>query len=148
MFISFTAHITGAYGLLSCGKILLSESFGNLDMVTPAFATTFVAGLSGANLFGRLFFTQLSDQMAVKSGTDPFFARKNIFYLIFGLTLPSYLGIVWSIQSDINSILPLAVFCTSSGIILSAFGGAAATRPAIIGDLYGLKNVGMFYSSC
>lgn len=33
------------------------------------------------------------------------------------------------------------MFCSSVFLILASFGGTAATRPAIVGDLFGLRNV-------
>lgn len=80
--------------------------------------------------------------LASKSKTDPFFARRKAFNVIFTAAIPSYLAIVWSIHQDGTTLLPLIVFCTSAGLVLSSFGGSAATRPPIIADLFGMKNVG------
>ena len=75
---------------------------------------------------------------------DPFYGRQLTFSLMWGICPAMYLGVVWSVhECAVNpSAVPLAVFYGSVLGIISSFGGAAAGRPALIGDLYGLKNVG------
>jgi len=142
MYGAFGLSITGAYGFLSCGKLILTETFSSLDVVTPSFTTAFVAGMSAANLSGRIIYTNLSDLMAKKMGGDPFYGRRLSYTLMFGAAAPAYMAVIWSVhQNDGTSVLPLVVFSGSVFTILSSFGGSAATRPAIVGDLFGLKNV-------
>jgi len=143
MYAAFGLAATGAYGFLSCGKLMLNETFGNLDVVTPAFSTAFVVGMSAANLTGRIGFTTLSDLLAQKVGGDPFYGRKLTYSLMFGLSAPAYLAITYSVHQGVgsDSVLPLVIFTGSVFTIVSSFGGAAATRPAIVGDVFGLNNV-------
>eukprot|EP00924_Labyrinthula_sp_SR-Ha-C_P013126 maker-scaffold_12-snap-gene-10.58-mRNA-1 protein AED:0.21 eAED:0.21 QI:0/0.66/0.25/1/1/1/4/101/653 len=145
LYAGFVSSITGAYGLLSCGKILLAETQGSLPIVTPEFTVGFVAAMSAANLTGRLFYTSFSDFLAFRSPKDPFFSRRLIYNLMFGITIPSYASIIWAAhnpsQVRFTGNLSLFVFGTSVFMVLGSFGGTAATRPAIVGDLFGLKNV-------
>jgi len=77
---------------------------------------------------------------------DPFVGRKFVFSLIWGSGPFLYLATLWSIHQAAGAqgsiALPLGVFTMSVFAILSNFGGTAATRPAIVADLFGLKNVG------
>ena len=147
MYAAFGFSITGSYGILSSGKLMMSESFGNTlhNVVTPAFSAYFVSAMSGANLGGRLFWTNLSDYVAKAKGGDPFFGRRLTYSLMFGISIPAYLSMVWAIHScaESPSVLPLVVYSTALFTVLANFGGTAALRPAMIGDLYGLKHVGV-----
>jgi len=64
---------------------------------------------------------------------------------MWGICAPLYLSIVWAIHNAVETgaTLPLAVFCMSVFGIISGFGGTAATRPALTGDMFGTKNVGI-----
>lgn len=123
---------------------MMSEGFGSTmpEYVTPSFAASFIAAMGVANLSGRLFWPVASDVLAKRKG-DPFFGRKTAFTMMWGLSPPLYLAVVWSVHeaSTNPGILPLSVFTLSVMGILSSFGGAAATSPALMGDLFGLKNV-------
>jgi len=136
-----------SYGIISCGKTLLSEAFTSTmpDVVTAGFSATFVAAMSAANLGGRVFWSNASDIIGRHMGGDPFKGRKLVYSLMWGIGPPLYLGLVWSIHqaAESPSLLPLGVFCGSVCLVLSSFGGAAATRPALTGDLFGTKNVGV-----
>ena len=146
LYLGFGCVATGAYGFIGAGKTLIYDGFAsNLpEIVTPAFATAFVGAMGIANLSGRLVWPAVSDKLAQWKGGDPFFGRRMTFSLMWGICPAMYLGVVWSVhQCAVNpSALPLAVFYGSVLGIISSFGGAAAGRPALIGDLYGLKNVG------
>jgi len=147
LYAGFGSSIIGCYGLLSSGKLMMTEAFGSAlpDMVTAGFTSTFVAGMSAANLSGRIFFPTVSDYLARWRGGDPFFARKYVQSAMWGASPLMYLGIVWSIHRCVEqpSVLPLAVFSGCTLGILSVFGGSTANRPAMIGDLFGLKSLGV-----
>ena len=146
LYLGFGCVATGAYGFIGAGKTLIYDGFAsNLpEIVTPAFATAFVGAIGIANLSGRLVWPALSDKLAEWKGGDPFYGRRLAFSLMWGICPAMYLGVVWAVhECAVNpSALPLAVFYGSVLGIISSFGGAAAGRPALIGDLYGLKNVG------
>eukprot|EP00947_MAST-08B_sp_MAST-8B-sp1_P001349 g1349.t1 len=124
---------------------MLHECFGTLPVVNAAFAASFVAALSAANIGGRFFWSAASDALAHRWGGDPFFARKVTFGFMWGMGPLMYLatlGSIYQCQATHNAIW-LYVF--SGGVlgIMSSFGGAVAARPAMTGDLFGTKNVGV-----
>ena len=144
----FCLASVGAYGLISCSKLILSTSFPTL---TSEQLTMFVAGTSIANLTGRLLYSNLSDYFAKQTAdTDPFWGRSKVYSIMWGLAAPlGYAGILTSIHSastndaamlTIPEPARLALFCTSIFLVLSSFGGSAATRPAIVSDLFGDKH--------
>ena len=147
MYLGFGCAVTGSYGIISAGKTLMTDGFqSSLPMVvTAGFATSFVAAMSIANLSGRLFWTTVSDKLATMKGGDPFHGRKMAYSLMWGICPPMYLAVVWSVHecADNPTVLPLAVFTGSVMGIMASFGGTAAARPALCGDLFGLKHVGM-----
>ena len=153
MWSGFGLAITGSYGILSCGKTLLVDVFERAypEIVTAAFAATFVALISASNLGGRIFWSSLSDYFVRTNGKDPFFGRKRAFTFMWSLAPLLYLLLIWSIhQTEKNddsndeelSILPLIGFSIAVFGVISIFGGTAASRPAFTGDLFGTKNVG------
>jgi len=146
LYLGFGSSIIGTYGLLSSGSLIMTEAFGSSlpSIVTAGFTSSYVAAMSAANLSGRIVFPAISDSVARWRGDDPFYARKYTQTFLWGISPALYLSIVWSIHKCVEepSILPLAVFTGSSLGVLAVFGGSTANRPAIIGDLYGLKSMG------
>jgi hypothetical protein len=96
MWVGFGASIAGSYGILAAGQTMLTEVFG-ATLPSAAFATSFVAAMSGSNLAGRLLWANASDAMAKKSA-DPFWGRRNAFSLIWGVGAPLYGAVLWSIH--------------------------------------------------
>jgi MFS family permease len=145
MFTGFGLSITGSYGVLSAGKTMLSDTFGTSmpALVTATFAAGFVSAISMSNLGGRVLWSNLSDA-SVRRLRSPVYGRKLAFSAMWALGPPSYLLAVWSVHQAAkspDSILPLIVFCGSVFGIVSVFGGTAATRPALVADMFGSKNV-------
>jgi len=125
--------------LISCSKLILASSFPSLS---AAQLTAFVAGTSVANLTGRLVYSNLSDYLArLTFATDPFWGRRQVYSIMWGAAAPiGYLGILSSMhlsQGEIPEPARLTLFCSSVFLVLSSFGGSAATRPAIVSDLFG-----------
>ena len=147
LYAGFGFAITGTYGIISSGKTILVDAFGAQmpEVVTAAFATSFVAAMSAANIGGRLFWSNVSDMLAKKIGGDPFYGRRLTYSAIFGLGPLCYMGTLWSIHECVEnpSMLALGVFSGSVMGIMSCFGGSAATRPAIVADMFGVKNCGV-----
>lgn len=143
----FGFAITGSYGIISMGKTMVGDAFASQmpDIVTAGFTGTFVAAMSASNMGGRIFWSNMSDYVGRKLGGDPFRGRKIIFGAMWGIGAPLYGAIVWSIHraAEHPGVLPLGVFCGSVFLILASFGGAAATRPAMTGDVFGTKHVGV-----
>ena len=148
MWVGFGLSITGCYGVIAMGKTMLSEAFGMAypGLVTAAFATFFVGCMSTGNLAGRILWPNLSDYWGRSMGGDPFWGRKRAFAAMWGMVPFCYLGSVWAIHQCADagdSVMPVAVFTIAVAGVLSVFGGTAATRPAIVGDIFGTKNVGV-----
>lgn len=152
MFAGFGLSITGVYAIISTGKTLLTEAFQTQypEIVTASFATAFVAGLSASNMGGRLAWSAFSDFLARKLGGDPLKGRKLTFSIMWGLAAPSYIAISWAIQKayeeGYEGVTPLVVFCGSVFVIMSSFGGTTAVRPALVGDMFGMKWVSQITS--
>ena len=149
LYAGFGSAALGAYGFLSSGKLIMAEAFSSNvpDIVTAGFTSSFVAGMSVANLSGRLVFPTVSDYLAKWSGpqADPFLARKRVQTFMWTLSPLCHLGVVWSVHQCCAQPgpLPLAVFIASTFGILSVFGGSTAQRPAFTGDLFGLNSMGV-----
>lgn len=134
----FVCASTGAYGLISCSKLLLSTCFNDLSAEQ---LTLFVAGTSVANLGGRLVYTNASDFLALRTAKDnPFFGRRQVYSFMWGVASPlGYLGILSAMhQTQWPDPVRIALFSLSTGLCLSSFGGSAANRPAIVSDLFGV----------
>jgi hypothetical protein len=69
----------------------------------------------------------------------------NVFIVNVTIFKQSYMGILWAIHTNAlhPSMFSLSVFCGGVCLIISSFGGAAATWPAITADLFGTKHVGI-----
>jgi len=145
MFTGFGLSITGSYGVLSAGKTMLSDTFGTFmpGLVTATFAAGFVSAISMSNLGGRVLWSNLSDA-SVRRLRSPVYGRKLAFSAMWALGPPSYMLAVWAVHQAAqspDSIVPLVVYCGSVFGIVSVFGGTAATRPALVADMFGSKNV-------
>jgi hypothetical protein len=65
---------------------------------------------------------------------------------MWGMGPPLYMLIVWSVHSCAagnTTILPLITYVFGVCGVLAAFGGTAATRPALAADIFGNKHVGI-----
>src|SRR6185295_15257703 len=104
------------------------------NVVTPAFASTFVLMISVFNMLGRVFWSSLSD----------FWGRKPTYAVYFLLGIPLYLSIpFWaSRQSASPSLVWLAGFYAATMFIFTLYGGGFATIPAYLADLFGSRFVG------
>lgn len=129
-------NVTAGIGVLGVAKTMLSEIFGPTlpDIVTPAFAGTFVLMISVFNMLGRFFWSSLSD----------YWGRKWTYTVYFLLGIPLYLSIpFWaSRQSASPSVTWLVGFYIATLIIFTLYGGGFATIPAYLADLFGSKFVG------
>mmetsp|Transcript_25191 Transcript_25191/g.60614 ORF Transcript_25191/g.60614 Transcript_25191/m.60614 type:complete len:447 (-) Transcript_25191:30-1370(-) len=126
---------SAAYSIIASGKTLMLETFGATlpEVVTVAFAGTYVAMISVFNLAGRIVFSTISDRIG----------RKLTFHILWGSSVPLYLCIPLSVHwlAVSPSLMPLGLFCGSSMLIISCMGATAATFPAYIADLFGPKYV-------
>merc|ERR1719362_2709407 len=73
--------------------------------------------------------------------------------LVWGVLAPLYGGVIWGVHnassaaaSESTMMASLGVFSVCSLGILTCFGGAAAARPAVVGDLFGIRSAGLLYA--
>lgn len=129
-------NVTAGIGVLGVAKTMLAEIFGPTlpDIVTPAFASTFVLMISVFNMLGRFFWSSLSD----------YWGRKTTYAIYFCLGIPLYLSIpFWATRQSTNpSLVWLAGFYGATMIIFTLYGGGFATIPAYLADLFGSRFVG------
>lgn len=127
---------SGGMGLLSVCKPLMSDTFGTLlpDIVTAAFASTYILILSFGNLSGRIAWGVLSD----------YTGRRAVFHMFTFGSLGLYLSLPYLVSQIVQTkaALPLALFCGSTCLALSFMGGIYAILPAYEADLFGPKYVG------
>jgi len=120
--------------IIACAKTMMGDVFGTqLPMyVDGAFAASYVAGLSLANMSGRLGWATASD----------FLGRKNV-YLAFGVIgLPLCLAIpqLTAAVSLEPSTTHLWMFVATSSALVTCYGGLLGVLPAYIADTFGVKN--------
>ena len=129
-------NVTAGIGVLGVAKTMLSEIFGPTlpEIVTPAFASTFVLMIGVFNMLGRFFWSSLSD----------YWGRKRTYAAYFLLGIPLYLSIpFWaSRQSASPALVWLVGFYAATMMIFTLYGGGFATIPAYLADLFGSKFVG------
>jgi MFS family permease len=129
-------NVTAGIGVLGVAKTMLSEIFGPTlpDIVTPAFASTFVLMISVFNMLGRFFWSSLSD----------YWGRKSTYAAYFLLGIPLYLSIpFWANRESVDpSLVWLTGFYVAAMVIFTLYGGGFATIPAYLADLFGSRYVG------
>ena len=128
--------ITAGIGILGVAKTMMMDTFGASmsSVVTPAFAASYVLMISVFNLGGRFFWASISDYVG----------RRRAFYMMTGLGALLYLSIpiATSAAGGGNAVLWLIMFCAATMLAFTIFGGAFATIPAYVSDLFGLLHVG------
>jgi MFS family permease len=116
------------------GLIGLTQKYGELDKVQLAAIASVAAGftalLSLFNIGGRFFWATISDKLGRK-------ATYAIFFILGGVL---YFSIPGSAAAG-SKLLFVSAFC----IILSMYGGAFATVPAYLADIFGTQMVGAIH---
>jgi MFS family permease len=112
----------------------VAKKFGELDKAQLAaiagVAAGFTALLSLFNIGGRFFWATISDKLGRKLTYAVFFILGGILY--FSIPGSAAAG---------SKVLFVAAFC----IILSMYGGAFATVPAYLADIFGTQMVGAIH---
>jgi len=119
---------------------MISELFAHQYplIITSGFTSACVMILSFSNLFGRLFWSSLSDYLG----------RRTIYTTFTIVSVPLYLSLPLIVTYWLpytTSVLPLAAFITSSCIIVTFFGGVYSVTPAYETDLFGSKYFGAIH---
>ena len=109
-------------------------SFARLDAAHRDMIAAIAAGFTGLlslfNIGGRLFWASLSDRIG----------RKTTYCVFFVLGIVLYAAVRWAAHSG-NKALFVALFVALFCIIVSMYGGAFATIPAYLADLFGTQFV-------
>ena len=130
----FCTSSTGM-GCISTAKQTMSEVFSQAlpNTVTASFASSYVMAISAANLSGRLGWAALSDKIG----------RFSVFNF-FGLAGCALYGLIpFYINNVVHepSLAPLALFCGSTLMVFSFFGGIFSVTPGYEVDYFGNKNI-------
>jgi MFS family permease len=140
-----TMNVSAGIGVIGMASPMLQEVFGGrLIGVAARFseldktqltaiagvAAGFAALLSLFNIVGRFFWASLSDKLGRKLTYTVFFLLGGVLYF----SIPASAGAG-------NKLLFVGAFC----IILSMYGGAFATVPAYLADLFGTQMVGAIH---
>ena len=140
-----TMNVSAGIGVIGMASPMLQEifagsligntlKFGELDKgqlaAIAGIAAGFTALLSLFNIVGRFFWASLSDKLGRKLTYSVFFILGGALY--FSIPSSAAAG---------SLVLFVGAFC----IILSMYGGAFATVPAYLADLFGTQNVGAIH---
>ena len=123
-------NVTAGIGVIGVAKTMINEIFGELVIVTAAFAGTYVLMISVFNMVGRFFWASTSD----------FIGRKNTYHCFFVLGTLLYCSIPYFAGS--GGMTALIGFYIATMIIFTMYGGGFATIPAYLADLFGTMHVG------
>lgn len=123
-------NVTAGIGVIGVAKTMVNEIFGELAIVTAAFAGTYVLMISVFNMVGRFFWASTSD----------YIGRKNTYHCFFIIGTVLYLSIpFWAGQGGFTALIG---FYIATMIIFTMYGGGFATIPAYLADMFGTMHVG------
>ncbi|MGD1886733.1 MAG: OFA family MFS transporter [Cohaesibacteraceae bacterium] len=123
-------NVSAGIGVIGGAKTMINEIFGDLVIVTAAFAGTYVLMISVFNMVGRFFWASTSD----------FIGRKNTYHCFFILGTILYCTIpFWAGMGGTTALLG---FYIATMIIFTMYGGGFATIPAYLADIFGTMHVG------
>ncbi len=129
-------NVTAGIGVISVAKTMMKDIFGGAlsSVVNLEFAATYVLMISVFNMLGRVFWASMSD----------YIGRKNTYFIFFGLGALLYASIPFVAQtvSVSPSVTWLVMFYAATMLIFTMYGGAFATIPAYLADIFGTRYVG------
>jgi len=123
-------NVTAGIGVIGVAKTMVNEIFGELAIVTAAFAGTYVLMISVFNMVGRFFWASTSD----------YIGRKNTYSCFFVLGTALYLSIPF--LASAGGTPALIGFYAATMIIFTMYGGGFAIIPAYLADMFGTLHVG------
>ncbi|MFW5425854.1 MAG: OFA family MFS transporter [Methylophagaceae bacterium] len=136
LWVMLCLNVTAGIGVIAVAKTMMKDIFGGVlpDVVNLEFAATYVLMISAFNMAGRFFWASTSD----------YIGRKNTYFIFFGLGALLYASIPFAAQavSVAPSITWLVMFYAATMLIFTMYGGAFATIPAYLADIFGTKYVG------
>lgn len=121
-------NTTAGIGILGQASAMAQEMMPG--KFTVAAAAGFVGLLSLFNMSGRFGWATVSD----------YIGRKNTYYIFFALGIVLY-SMVPTVASGGHVVLYVLFYC----VIISMYGGAFATLPAYLKDLFGTMHVGAIH---
>ncbi|MBO0344240.1 OFA family MFS transporter [Roseibium sp. CAU 1637] len=123
-------NVTAGIGVIGVAKTMINEIFGDLALVTAAFAGTYVLMISVFNMVGRFIWASTSD----------FIGRKNTYHCFFVLGTLLYVSIpYWAGMGGTGALFG---FYVATMVIFTMYGGGFATIPAYLADIFGTMHVG------
>ncbi|MEM6762041.1 MAG: OFA family MFS transporter [Pseudomonadota bacterium] len=123
-------NVTAGIGVIGVAKTMINEIFGDLVLVTAAFAGTYVLMISVFNMVGRFFWASTSD----------YIGRKNTYHCFFVIGTLLYCSIpFFAAQGGVTALIG---FYIATMIIFTMYGGGFATIPAYLADIFGTMHVG------
>jgi MFS family permease len=141
-----TLNVSAGIGVIGIASPMLQEIFGGKLIGVPdlgfsalsaaqkasiaAIAAGFTGLLSLFNIGGRFFWASLSDRLG----------RKRTYFVFFALGIAMY-ALAPTAAHMGSKALFVAIFC----VILSMYGGAFATVPAYLADVFGTRYVGAIH---
>lgn len=135
LWIMLCLNVTAGIAVLGVAKTMVTDMFASTlpQIVTASFATAYVQMTSAANMAGRFFWSSASDHIG----------RKKTYSLFFSAGAAAYLSIPWIANqlTTSGSAGWLAVFYGVTMLIFTTYGGAFATIPAYLADLFGSRYV-------
>jgi len=140
LWFALACNCTGGAAVLASAKIIMTDTFMSAypTVVTGTFAAGFVGMLAVANAVGRIGWAAASDTLG----------RKKTLFLCSSLAAPACLVLPQLAPLAIAGkagLAPLAVFCSTSFMIVSCYGGAIALMPSYCCDLFGSRDSGVIY---
>ncbi|MFN8857203.1 MAG: OFA family MFS transporter [Planctomycetaceae bacterium] len=126
LWVMLCLNVTAGIGILGKASDMVQDMFG----VSVAEGSWFVGILSAANMGGRFLWSTLSD----------FLGRKATYAIYFGLGL-----LLYGLLPTLGKSGWLPVFIATSVVIMTMYGGAFATIPAYLRDLFGTMHVGAIH---
>jgi MFS family permease len=148
LWIVLCMNVSAAIGVIGAASPMLQETFGgaligqpemgladlkkdeSLAAAAAAVGAGFVGLISLLNIFGRFFWATSSDKLG----------RKNTYHTFFILGAIMYVGAAY-----VAGFKSLALFVAMFCIISSMYGGAFATIPAYLADIFGTQFVGAIH---
>jgi hypothetical protein len=136
MWLALCLNVTAGIAVIGIARTMMTEIFGTPlpDVVTPAFAATYVLMISLFNMLGRFFWASASDYIGRKTTFFIFFTLGTLLYLL----VPSF-AIAGSTST---SVFWLFAFYAATMIIFTMYGGGFSTIPAYLADIFGTRYVG------
>jgi MFS family permease len=119
-------NVTAGIGILGKASDMLQDMFPT----TVATGSWFVGLLSMANMLGRILWSSASDYLG----------RRRTYAIFFGLGATLYATLPHFSQTESPWL-----FMLTCGLIMTMYGGAFATIPAYLRDLFGTMHVGAIH---